>query len=540
MSTVTPPSPQPPPQTATAATASAVTVPPDLADLAVGSKIDALLLRFLDNGQVLVQTQFGETTLKLGAGAITAKPGQALILQILAGGPQPRFSLIPAAGQGAGSPLGLSGQGPAGQVSPQGLGTASGATSAAQGGQVAATPATGAPVTVQVGGTLTAVLLRPFSLPAGVSPLGPQTIGTPVTSTAGAPAGPATHGAPASGSPTPSAAAAVGGPQAGASLPAGSTLDVRVLTIRSPEGANPPLTLSGPPGPLSLAPGTTLQGVVSGRVGIAQTVVQTHAGPIALPTGEPLPPGTRIELAVVQPPRPPAPGATPHAWNGVSPDGDWPALDEAAEALEEISPGALRHALSAATPKADQQLASNLLFFLSALKGGDIRGWLGDGPLRILERHRPDLAGRLRDDFGQLGGPVRDPESGDWRLQMVPFLNGQDIERIRVMTREKEEGEKPGDTGGTRFVIDLDLSRLGHFQIDGLVGMKGKRVDLMVRTDEPLEPHMREDIRRIFSDAAELTGIEGSVGFQAAPGNFVNVPRRGRDPLAPLPAGVVI
>jgi hypothetical protein len=184
--------------------------------------------------------------------------------------------------------------------------------------------------------------------------------------------------------------------------------------------------------------------------------------------------------------------------------------------------------MQTALPRADSQLATNVLFFLSALRGGDIKNWLGDGPTRILDKLRPDLAGRLRGDMTQMTRTVDDPQGGDWRLQGVPFLFGNEIDRIQLMIRDQENAESDEDdnNGSTRFVVDLNLSKLGHLQIDGLVGEKNKRLDLVLRTDEPLPPSIREDIRMIYNDALELTGLEGSVGFQAQPGNFVNIPKR--------------
>ena len=48
-------------------------------------------------------------------------------------------------------------------------------------------------------------------------------------------------------------------------------------------------------------------------------------------------------------------------------------------------------------------------------------------------------------------------------------------------------------------------------------------IDLIVRTVEPLSSPMNDDIRRIFVDACELTGMKGAVGFQSAPPDFIEV-----------------
>jgi hypothetical protein len=164
---------------------------------------------------------------------------------------------------------------------------------------------------------------------------------------------------------------------------------------------------------------------------------------------------------------------------------------------------------------------------LAALRGGDLKGWMGDGPLRILERQRPELASRLRDDMGQLSRQITDPDTGDWRMHAIPYMNNEEIDRIRLLVRDQDSSEDEDTYGdNTRFVIDLNLSQLGHLQIDGLVGNGGKRVDVVVRSDEALSSQMRDDIRALYANAIEVTGVEGSVGFHAAPAKFINIPEQ--------------
>lgn len=168
-----------------------------------------------------------------------------------------------------------------------------------------------------------------------------------------------------------------------------------------------------------------------------------------------------------------------------------------------------------------------------------MKNWMGDGPSRILERQRPELAARMRTDLNQMTRNFEDPLTGDWRLHAVPFLFGGEIDRLQMLVRDQEDEDEdsPGN-GDTRFVIDLTLTELGHLQIDGLVGNKNKRLDVVLRTDAPLQSHMREDIRRLYTDALEVTGLEGSVGFQAAPGNFIEIPKSG--PTVTVPSGGMV
>ena len=63
------------------------------------------------------------------------------------------------------------------------------------------------------------------------------------------------------------------------------------------------------------------------------------------------------------------------------------------------------------------------------------------------------------------------------------------------------------------FLLDVELSRLGPLQFDGLV--RGKRLDLMLRTQRPLDPAMRQEIAEIFQTAQQATGYAGQLFFQA-------------------------
>lgn len=541
MSTVTPPS-QPAPTTASVALARAAVLQASqaVANLPPGTKLDVVIADIVAANEIKLASALGDISIKL-PGTVAVKTGDTLILQILSGGPSPRVQLAGADGR----PLTLS------PLLPQ------------------AKPGTSVPpqitpsserLQLAPGGIVTATLLRPISFNNGQLVL-PQTGQGTAGTTAGQPGAssgqfsgqpnPAQVGVtlqpnPAGGQPSvalPSQPGAPGqsathgtaqsaaNPGGSVSVPSGSSLSVKIVSITIATTAPASLTPPAPQGQISLAPGSIISGVVSGHQGVGQTVLSTHIGPLSLPTTTPLPPGSELKFEIIAF-KPLVSGTTPHGQlhSGGAPleDGDWHAFDEALDVLRDAAPGAHNHILQSAMPKADPQLAGNILFFLSALRGGDLKSWMGDGPLRILERLRPELAGRLKHDLGQMSRKFEDPLSGEWRLNTVPFLHGAEIDRLQLLIRDqenKDEDDHGPSKGGTRFVVDLNLTRLGHMQIDGLVGNDNKRLDLVLRTDEPLTPAMRDDIRYLYADALELTGLEGSVGFQAAPGGFVEIPK---------------
>ena len=541
MSEVAPPSPTPPPAGQAAPQRLAVTLTQaQLAELPLGAKLDVIVAAISEAAELKVSSRLGEITVKLPADAQPVlKTGDALILQLLSKGAAPKVQLALPDGKALSFPAS--------------------AGSPATGQTAAATTQIAVPGVVKVvpGAIVTATLLRPVSVDGAlIVQTATQTAAAATSTLQTAAAGPGLSG-PQAG--TQAATQAVGAPApavagGGSTVPAasttpagtvttfaaGSSIEFRIVSVNVP--ATAPQSLVPPPlqGQISLAPGAQLTGVVAGTHGVGQTLVQTHAGPVTLPTAQPMPIGTEVRLEVVQL-QAPTTGSAQHGPLHMTAapllEGEWFTFEDALSALRDAAPGAHQHLLQAALPRADAQLATNVLFFLSALRGGDIKNWLGDGPMRILDRMRPDLANRLRTDMTQMTRTVDDPLSGDWRLHGVPFLHGEQLDRVLLMIRDRdaEDGDDDEGRGGTRFVVDLNLSKLGHLQIDGLVGENDKRLDLILRTDEPLPAHMREDIRRLFHDAMDLTGLDGSVGFKAAPGDFVNIPKR-----APGAAGDVV
>ena len=233
--------------------------------------------------------------------------------------------------------------------------------------------------------------------------------------------------------------------------------------------------------------------------------------------------GSRVTMEVTAPPvLPKMTGGMPLR-DGLLMARGWPALNDAVKALAEASPAAAQQFVNTAVPQPGPQLAATLLFFLMALQGGDMRAWLGGDTARQLQRAGPNMLTRLGDDFSQLARMAEEPVSGDWRVALIPFYSEHELRQLRLYSRPHgSDGEGDGPAG-TRFVIDVDLSRLGRLQIDGLVRGGGKNLDLIVRTEAPLPDEMAGDIGRIFGDAKELTGFAGGIAFQAAPPDFVEV-----------------
>jgi hypothetical protein len=133
------------------------------------------------------------------------------------------------------------------------------------------------------------------------------------------------------------------------------------------------------------------------------------------------------------------------------------------------------------------------------------------------------LAGRVRDEAGASRRAVG--EGGDWRSYQLPFLNGAEIEPVRLFMQypENADGEPQLDDPVRRFLIDLDLSNIGQLQIDGLIG--DKSLDLILRTDDELPQNFRDELNLIYIRSLEAIGRTGQLQFRPGePPVVVDIP----------------
>ncbi len=320
-----------------------------------------------------------------------------------------------------------------------------------------------------------------------------------------------------------------GGARNASVLPTGTQVPMRVAAVAAATAAARRPAAAG--GPLIINQGGRITGTVAGVTTSGNPVFRTPGGSMVLGVRAETEEGSSVTLEVIGRPKIPSrnvPGQSPAEGNEIIDTGRWPALGETLTLLAAANPAAARHLAARVIPRLDSSLSAGTLFFISALRGGDLRGWLGEGLERTLQRLRPGLLGRLGDDFKTIRRTTNDPKGGEWRSMLIPLLSGEGIEHIRLHMRRHDDGDGEGagdDKAEARFIIDLSLSRMGRMQLDGLVrGGESKRLDLIVRSPSPLSPAMREDIRRIFRDAGEATGIKGGVTFQAA-ANFIDIGR---------------
>lgn len=261
-----------------------------------------------------------------------------------------------------------------------------------------------------------------------------------------------------------------------------------------------------------------VQGSVAGVTGSGRPVIQTPFGFLALDSLADQPTGTRVALDVLG-----ARGTLEGLSDRAAPVSvlarEWPALDEMFRVLEAAGgPEMASQAAQNAVARPGPQLTSAILFLMTALRGGDPRAMIRSEAVRLLEQSgRGGLLGALNDDVQTMTRATEPSDSG-WRAFLIPFGGEEARRQIRFLVRDDKgrggdgDGERPP---GTAFLVDLDLSRLGQFRVDGLA--RPDLVDLLIRTTKPLPSAARADIQALFHSTLERTGIKGQLRFRSVP-----------------------
>ncbi|MEO0393407.1 MAG: hypothetical protein AAF213_09180 [Pseudomonadota bacterium] len=308
--------------------------------------------------------------------------------------------------------------------------------------------------------------------------------------------------------------------------------DIRILGIARPGQALPPtpsLPGTGPTGGAAGSAGSTGNSPAPPTI-ITATVVQASAdGPTLLRFGEQmmllqargeLPPGTRLQIAL--------PTALASAFAD-APDpffstGRWSALQETTQFLQAVNPTAAQ-ALTASVPQiGSANLGTTMVFFMAALRLGDMRAWLGENTIRSLERFGgKDILDRLGSDFSRLAQQADEVLPNNWRPISVPMAHQGDIGLLQFYIKpvnpdgerqapEEEAGDPDAQDNGTRFLIDMDMSELGRMQVDGLA--QPGRVDVILRSMTSFPTEMRQELQSVFRDLLDARGMEGGINFR--------------------------
>lgn len=283
---------------------------------------------------------------------------------------------------------------------------------------------------------------------------------------------------------------------------------VQNFILQSPPASVPvgtQITLQPQPIPLS-----TTEPILSQTGTVASPLTAAQAAPVmqVAPPVSMLPPQWRTLLPLMQP------------------SSAWPAMDDIFQTFYQATPQAAQiMGRTIPSPANGANFGPAVMLFAAALKSGDLQSWLGDKKLEMIQKlGKESLLSRLSGETSSLTGN-NDAPATEWKSFPIPLLWQNEISKVLFHVRkEPSENEQEQGEGGTRFVMDLSLTRMGEVQLDGLV--RGKRLDLIVRTGLPISAPMQEAMSAAYAKALDGTDIYGEIGFQSDRTNWENILKR--------------
>ncbi|MBV8059994.1 MAG: hypothetical protein JO253_00530, partial [Alphaproteobacteria bacterium] len=263
-----------------------------------------------------------------------------------------------------------------------------------------------------------------------------------------------------------------------------------------------------------------VQATVVGTTANGQMVLQTDGAHLYVRQPVDLPIGATVTLSVQQPK-----AVTPVVLQQSPQPNPLPALPEIISALQQTNPGVAQTLTQNILPNPTANLGGALLFIFSALRQGDVRGWLGSNVVDALER-----AGKF-ELVHQLSTELRDSVTQDtaadqyiWRTYNLPLYAEGRMAPIYLHVRD-EQSHNTAPAGnalhGLRFMLDVEMSRLGSIQIDGLSRLK--KLDIVLRSEKALPIDVPTGLRDYYQSFLDSLGYTGSLGFQTGRQHWLNL-----------------
>ncbi|GGF39128.1 hypothetical protein GCM10011611_51860 [Aliidongia dinghuensis] len=281
--------------------------------------------------------------------------------------------------------------------------------------------------------------------------------------------------------------------------------------------AAPQTTPAQAPRPLDLTDFTALTTTLAGRVlassTASETLVDTALGTLLIPVQDTPPPtgaAAQLKITAVAPPvttdKPES--AKAPAIEAAEPQ---PVLQAAAEALATLAPALAQQVQAQLSLPPSDQLTALILNFLGGLKTPAPAPRWPEPTIRkaLVDAGRTDLATKLDLEASRIG-QVQPAPPGEWSVTVLPFLGSATSKPMRLYRRTPDAEERERG-GGDRFVIELQLVRLGALQFDGLV--RERRFDLVLRSERPLDDGLKALAERTFRDSLLISGWSGELSY---------------------------
>ena len=280
--------------------------------------------------------------------------------------------------------------------------------------------------------------------------------------------------------------------------------------------------------------GQTVTAQVLGHETTGEALLQTPIGVVRLQPEIALPNGTKLTLQILQT-TPPALSSLSFNLSANRPISTQPApmleLAQGWSSLQQIfslltgqSPLTNTNIANVPTtpnqPLSPKDIGPALMVFISALRGGDFKSWLGKDNIKTLESQgQSNLIKKAEAEFNAIANQYAEVKPGHWQALLFPVAVDGVPQQIRIFTkRDRKQGGNQQETKqeDTRFVVEIDLTQLGEIQLDGFVRKQQSDVnfDLVIRSLHPLDKDVQQDILTIYNATGAVAGYKGSLAFQ--------------------------
>lgn len=313
-----------------------------------------------------------------------------------------------------------------------------------------------------------------------------------------------------------------------------SSLIGRIVPVNTALTAPTPVSIS-PTAPTSLNPKQpvdiltdaapdAVRTVVLGATPKGEAIVRTDAGQIfSLTNIRTEKPGSVVFVRNVLPTTQPT--GTAQASNVETLD---KLLAEMVQIMQSVDPAIATRLGQQLQASPGPQLGGALLMIFSVLSGGALTGKTSTRAITLadeIEKALPEgtkgrLLAMLNDDPVKMTRLVPDQIGVEWRGHQLPTpalpgFTGPVWFYVQQQRQDEFGGRNDAGTidktKQTRFVIDMDFTRLGHTQLEGIASPK--RVDLKINIGAELPEAMQKELRDTYANSISAYGLAGTLSF---------------------------
>ncbi len=205
---------------------------------------------------------------------------------------------------------------------------------------------------------------------------------------------------------------------------------------------------------------------------------------------------------------------------------EWESLNYLIDSLTRENYGAMAEMIASKIPniKNPAQISSGIIFFMAALKRSFIEGkkpteiWLGRNLVKELSRNgHGKLLARINNEITRIGDLNNDIHLREWRPMLIPMSGDNEIFAVPFFIKRKQQDlddssqnkSNTDEKENTRFMIELNLSKMGKVFIDGMLTQK--RLEIILKSASNISDGFKKTIIQKFDTALDKYNYSGSL-----------------------------